>query len=71
MAMLKCWEGGLFSEVGVPRLTVHDELDFSDPGGYDNVFAEIRRTMETAIQFRVPVLVGWDVGPSWGEVEEV
>lgn len=70
-AMLDCWKGGLFAETGVPRLTVHDELDFSDPGGKDHVFQEIFRVMETAIQFRVPVQVGVEVGPSWGEVEEL
>ena len=33
MAMLRCYEDGIFDYIGVPRLTVHDELDFSDPGG--------------------------------------
>lgn len=71
MAMLLCWEGGQFREVGVPRLTVHDELDFSDPGGKDHVYRDIVNIMETAIRFRVPVKVGWEVGPTWGQVEEV
>jgi DNA polymerase-1 len=70
VAMLKCWEGGLFDETGVPRLTVHDELDFSDPGGKDDVFREILHVMETAIPFKVPVKVGNEIGPSWGQVEE-
>lgn len=70
-AMLDCWEGGLFDEVGVPRLTVHDELDFSHPGGHEETFREIYHTMETAIEFRVPVQVGIERGPSWGAVEDV
>jgi DNA polymerase I-like protein with 3'-5' exonuclease and polymerase domains len=69
MAMLLCWEGGQFAETGVPRLQVHDELDFSDPGGKDNAFNEIYRIMETAIPFNVPIHVGREIGPSWGEVE--
>ena len=71
VAMLQCWEGGVFAETGVPRLTVHDELDFSDPGGNDAAFQEMIRVMETAIPFRVPIQVGNEIGPSWGEVKEV
>src|SRR5512139_480901 len=67
MAMLRCWEDGIFSETGVPRLTVHDELDFSDPGGKETAFAEVKRIMETAIPFNVPIKVGDEFGPSWGE----
>lgn len=68
-AMLDCWESGVFDETGVPRLTVHDELDFSDPGGKDEAFAEMAHIMETAVRFRVPVKVDLEVGPSWGEVQ--
>lgn len=70
LAMLKCWEDGIFAETGVPRLTVHDELDFSDPGGNDVAFVEMQRVMETAIRFRVPVQVTCGIGPSWGEVKD-
>jgi DNA polymerase I-like protein with 3'-5' exonuclease and polymerase domains len=70
MAMLKCYQWGLFNYTGVPRLTVHDELDFSDPGGVDEAFSEIFRVMETAIQFRVPILVEAEYGPNWGEVKK-
>jgi len=68
-AMLQCWEQGLFDETGVPRLTVHDELDFSDPGGKDKYFEEIRRVFENAIKLNVPVLVDEEVGPDWGHVK--
>lgn len=71
LAMLICWEGGVFAETGVPRLTVHDELDFSNPGGKDPAFREMQHIMETAIPFRVPIKVGHDVGPNWGECAEV
>lgn len=65
-AMLRCYEDGIFAETGVPRLTVHDELDFSDPGGKDTAFAEMRRVMESAIPLRLPVRADEEVGPDWG-----
>lgn len=68
MAMLKCYEYGVFAETGVPRLTVHDELDFSDPGGKDTAFKEMVRIMETALPLKIPVKVDVEAGPDWGHV---
>lgn len=68
-AMLRCWEDGIFAETGVPRLTVHDELDFSDPGGKDEAFREMQRVLETAIPLRIPVRADGEVGPDWGHVK--
>jgi DNA polymerase-1 len=72
-AMLQCWKDGVFDYVGVPRLTVHDELDFSDAGLQysEEAFAHINRVMENAIQFRVPIMVEEEVGPNWGEVKKL
>lgn len=67
-AMLKCWKDGVFDRIGVPRLTVHDELDFSDPGGCEEGYAEMKHILETALELRVPVLVDEESGPNWGEV---
>lgn len=67
-AMLLLWRSGVFSVTGVPRLTVHDELDFSDPGGCDDAFAYIQHILETAIPLRVPVIAECEVGPNWGDV---
>lgn len=69
-AMLQCWEDGVFNETGLPRLTVHDELDFSDPGGRDAAFREMRRVMETAIKFRIPIRADYDIGPNWGDAKK-
>jgi DNA polymerase-1 len=66
VAMLKCWKDGLFHEVGVPRLTVHDELDFSDPGGKDNIFMEIKRVLETCMPLSIPIRAEMTTGPNWG-----
>lgn len=71
MAMLRCWEDGIFAQTGVPRLTVHDELDFSAQRRNDAAFREMQHVMETCLPLRVPVLVGLDVGPSWGECKAV
>jgi len=67
--MLKCYEDGLFNSVGVPLLTVHDELDFDDPGDCDNVFKEIRHTCETVLDLRVPLKVDEEIGSSWGNLK--
>jgi len=48
---------------------VHDELDFSDPGGRDDAFEEMRHIMETAMTLRVPVKADGEIGPDWGHVE--
>jgi DNA polymerase I-like protein with 3'-5' exonuclease and polymerase domains len=69
MAMYQCYYSGVFDYIGVPRLTVHDELDFNDEGGKDEGFREMRRTMETAIPLRIPVIAECDRGTSWGNVE--
>jgi DNA polymerase I-like protein with 3'-5' exonuclease and polymerase domains len=65
-AMHQCWIDGIFNETGVPRLTVHDELDFSDPGGKDAAFLEMKRIMETAIPLSIPVRADMDIGADWG-----
>lgn len=67
-SMWRCWEDGVYAETGVPRVTVHDELGFSDPGGKDEAFAHAQHVMETAIQLRIPVLCEPEVGPDWGHV---
>lgn len=69
-AMLKCYEDGVFNVTGVPRLTVHDELDFSDEGGHDDAFLEVKHIMETAIPLRIPVKSDYEVGPNWGDLNK-
>lgn len=71
MAMYRCWRDGVFDHTGVPRLTVHDELDFSDPGGRADAFAEMRHVMETAVPLSIPVRADADVGPDWGHCTPV
>jgi DNA polymerase-1 len=68
-AMLICYEQGIFAATGVPRLTVHDELDFSDPGGRDEAFEAMKYVMETAIPLKIPVRADGECGPDWGHVK--
>ena len=65
-AMKQCWDDGIFDATGVPRLTVHDELDFSDRGGNDDAYAVMRHVMETVIPLRIPVRADMEIGPDWG-----
>jgi len=66
VAMWKCYKAGIFAATGVPRLTVHDELDFSDPGTCNEAFREMKHVMETAIPLRIPVIAECDRGDDWG-----
>jgi DNA polymerase I-like protein with 3'-5' exonuclease and polymerase domains len=65
-AMLQCWDDGVFDTVGVPRLTVHDELGYSDAGIPEADFAAMQHIMETALPLKVPVRVSAEKGPDWG-----
>lgn len=67
-AMHRCYVDGIFDETGFPSLTVHDELDFIDPGGKDEAFIAMKRTMETCIELRVPVIADYEIGDDWGSV---
>lgn len=71
MAMVKCMDDGIFDVTGVPRMTVHDELDFSDPGGVDDAFKEMAHVMETAIEFSVPIIVDGEVGNNWADLRDL
>ncbi len=64
--MWRAWEDGVFDYVGVPRLTVHDELDFSDTGEHPDGWAYLQHLLENALPLRIPVKCEPEVGPDWG-----
>ena len=70
-AMVRCYEDGVFNETGIPKLTVHDELDFSDPGGKDDAYLAMKEIMENAIPLRIPVRADGDIGPDWGHLKKL
>lgn len=74
MALWKCWKDGVFDAIGVPKLLVHDEICESARDDSETTregFRELRRRMETAIKFQVPILVSRETGPNWGQTKEV
>lgn len=68
-AMLALWESGVCEVVGIPLITVHDELNWSDPctAESEEAFAVVRGIMEVATRISVPILVDEEKGPNWGE----
>lgn len=69
LAMWRGWKDGVFDVIGVPGLTVHDELDFSDDGTCDEAFMYFQHVMETCITMRIPIRADMDIGPNWGACE--
>lgn len=68
--MLKGWKDGIFDQTGVPRLTVHDELNFSKRDcspATEAAFKEFVNVMQTVIPLKIPVLAEEGRGPSWNE----
>lgn len=68
-AMVECYKAGVFDVTGVPHVTVHDELDWSDPQTKESAeaFREAERIMVECIPLRVPLMVDVSVGANWGE----
>ena len=67
-AMVDCWEQGVFAYTGVPRLTVHDELGFSDTGNVpEDAWREMVHIMESTILLKVPLRFDLKSGQSWKE----
>lgn len=70
--MRTLWNSGVFSEIGVPSITVHDELDWSV---WDNsarsreCYDFVQQTMQNSWKLRIPVFVDESNGPSWGKAD--
>lgn len=72
--MLDCWNSGVFNVTGVPRVTVHDEINWSIPNEsreMQEAIDYIQWAMTNCIKLRVPLKVDKERGPSWGEVKKV
>lgn len=72
--MLDVWRSGLCAPdaFGAPLLTVHDELDFSGPGGERGakLRKELQYIMENAVKARIPILIEVETGADWGHVKK-
>lgn len=71
MAMWQLYHSGVFAYTGVPRLTVHDELDFSNPGGQEEAYQYVHHVLENVTKLRVPIKADRESGPDWGNVKEL
>jgi DNA polymerase I-like protein with 3'-5' exonuclease and polymerase domains len=71
LAMWQLVESGVFDTLGVPLLTVHDELDFSVPRtkAAKKALAEINRIMTGCLELSIPIMVAYEQGPNWGEAK--
>jgi DNA polymerase-1 len=70
--MWRCWREGVFDIIGVPKLQVHDELDFSvidNSPAQNEAYAYMRHVLETALPLRVPALVDAGRGANWGAID--
>ena len=73
IAMKQGWEKGLFEPGAlVPHLTVHDELDVSVPRTKEGneAFKELKHTMETCVELRVPIIADAEIGKNWQDLED-
>jgi DNA polymerase I-like protein with 3'-5' exonuclease and polymerase domains len=68
--MRDIWAAGLCDVLGAPHLTVHDELDWSDPGTpeSDEAFAAAEDILVHCVKLKVPLAINTSIGANWGEV---
>jgi len=68
-AMVDCHKAGVFAATGIPHLTVHDELDWSDPQTKESAeaFREAERIMVECIPLKIPLMIDVSVGANWGD----
>jgi DNA polymerase-1 len=70
-AMVEYWESGVMDVLGVPHLTVHDELDGSMPDtpiGWE-AFHEVSYIMENCVKIKVPIMADSGTGTNWAEAK--
>ncbi len=70
-AIHKCYYDGVYDDIGIPKLLVHDEANHSDPGGKDEGFKEMMHILETAVKMNIPIKCDYERGPDWGHVEDI
>lgn len=70
-ALVDSYEAGIY-DVIFPHITVHDELGASKPRTKEGAEAarELRHIMETCVKLKVPITVGVESGPTWGDLSK-
>lgn len=71
VAMRDVWKSGVVDVLGVPTMTVHDELTGSRPLTKEGIEArdEMVQIMEEAVSHNIPILVDCEEGPNWGNLK--
>lgn len=72
MAMVQGIRSGVYDVIGVPRLTVHDELVFSVPERtpiYEEAMRHFVHDAETCLPYKVPILFDAGYGDTWGQAK--
>jgi DNA polymerase I-like protein with 3'-5' exonuclease and polymerase domains len=64
LAMLGLWEEGI-----VPHVQVHDEVDISIQD--EEQAKKVVEIMENCVELSVPLVVDTELGPNWGETEDI
>ena len=66
-SMLAVYKSGIFNEIPMAHLTVHDEMDYSIPKGKESVVKDIKDVMEKCYKLSVPLHVDMSMGKNLGE----
>jgi DNA polymerase-1 len=69
-AMVRAYDEGVFDVIGMPKLQVHDELDFSviDDGAQQReAYRYLDHVLENSTSCRVPIFVATSEGDNWAE----
>lgn len=66
-AMRDCWVSGIYDELGVPLVTVHDELGNSVSPDKRKAAEAALHVMENCMKLRVPIMVEAEYGANWGD----
>lgn len=72
-SMVDQYKAGVYSVIGPPLLTVHDELGLNGNKSKASREAhrEAKHIMETSIKLKVPIMVDVEVGPNWGTLSNI
>jgi DNA polymerase I-like protein with 3'-5' exonuclease and polymerase domains len=72
LAMVQGYKSGIFNTL-YPHLTVHDEMDISEPEIKEGREAskEFKNIMENCVKLKVPIIAEMEIGENWGELEKV
>jgi DNA polymerase I-like protein with 3'-5' exonuclease and polymerase domains len=72
VSMVKAYNDGVFDVTGLPKLQVHDELDFSvidDSPRQKEAYRHLDYILENTVPCRIPIKVDGKDGDNWGVID--